>query len=309
MSITKMSIFIAIFIAMMLQFNSIRENNVIRSSKELTKNTDIISGIIDDTSTTMIRTSSYNNDVFQMDTEACLKAFEKAASVRLNIEDNDSLYSEFLNHVPLIIFIEGDGLYSYSMISTGGTFEHILHEKRYFTQYDAGDNMLIKYSFSDYYEVLDLDKEITYRGTYKELKALNVAPTVFSKPQDEIEAELKSIVTEIVNDELLRINDHNRYAKAIGIGYEFFIPDSTSTFDNEINGPGLLTCIQGVNAGTEDINIFSMSAATVGEAFNYEGYDNAGKLVYYRTNAVNKTGTLVEVFDTAVEAAKAGYYP
>jgi len=309
MSFTKIGLVLVILMYSILLFNSLEEDKLTQANQLKTKYSTVINNTLNDTAYTMLSTIKYENEVMQLNIEECLKTFRKTLTVNLNIEHSDVYYTDFMNHVPLILFIDGDGLYSYALSSTGGTLEHVLHEKRYFTYYDDIEDLVIRFTFSDYYEIYDTTYNLAYRGSFSELKALGIANSVFSLTEDKVIELRNKIVMEHINNELLRINDHNNYAEAIGVGYKFFIPDANTTFTNTINSPGIATFIQGISLGKDNLNVADFAVATVVDSEIIEGYDNAGRLVYYEISNPNKIGTYVESFNTKKEAAQAGYYP
>ncbi len=169
--------------------------------------------------------------------------------------------------------------------------------------------MIVNFTLDDYYEVHDLDNELVYRGTYLDIRSTGVAASVFGLSEAEVISLRQRTVTDVINKELLRINEHNNFTKSIGVGYEFFIPEVSSSFSNAISEPGILSVIQGLGSGAEKINVFNMAVASITISINVEGYDNAGRLVYYEETDPNKVGTYIETFDSKKEAAKAGYHP
>lgn len=308
MNITRMSIIVAFFISAIILLNGIKESEIIITTQEKTYYSDLIQSVIDDTNFSMLRNSMYENGVLKIDVDECLETFNKSVALYNNIEENPHLIGDFMTHVPLILIIDGDGVYSYA-IADVGQMEHVLHEKRYFTFYENTDDVVVKFSFYDYYEVYDLSNNLTYRGTFEEILSTGAANTLFSQGELALGNMRQKIITKHINEELLRINDHNNYADAAGVGYKFYIPDINTDFDNTIKGPGIITIFQGISAGNEALNIFDLSVATISDSINIEGYDNGGKLIYYESTDLNKIGAYVETFDNKKEAAKAGYYP
>ncbi len=132
MNITRLAIFVAIFIYTALFMNDLRANELTRASMDKTRYTDLINRTIEDTTFTMMQSSTYENGVYIIDKDNCLNTFRRTISNNMNYGTNDIYYSKFLNHVPLILFIDGDGITSYAMTSTGDTLQHILHQKKVF---------------------------------------------------------------------------------------------------------------------------------------------------------------------------------
>lgn len=247
----------------------------------------------------------------ELNRQGAIDSFFQTLNTNFNVIDQYE-QEEIKAYVPLILIIDYDGVYAYAQQvynepSGNQVKKHRISEKRYYTMTQG--RQIITVTLDDYYYVDDLDKNITFEGSYDELRAINVAP-IFSMARLDVEQMKQTLITSTIEKELLRINDHNDYAKLNGVNYNFIIPDikddiHTSTIDRV----GLMVSIQGLPMGSERFNMFSLAGSGIKKETKVVGYNDGGILTYHKEGCPTATGVVIEIFDQAKDAAKAGYYP
>jgi hypothetical protein len=272
----------------------------------------IVEKALSDASEALIMDVDVNRDNrIEINKDYAIETFFKTLSLSFGYKDIIDI--EYLkSYVPIIIIIDYDGIYTYSVekynaLSGEILIKHVLHEKKYFT-YTEGNNIITLY-LDGSYKVLSLTKNRTFYGTYDELKAIAIS-IFFDNTEAEIEELRNKIVVDLISNELLKINDHNTFAEINGVKYDFFIPDTKYDLDtNTIDNIGIIASIQGFPKANGKYNNFSVAINAIKERQRILGYNDAGKLVYHEEGCPGITGILIEVFDSKKEAAQNGYYP
>ena len=242
--------------------------------------------------------------------ELAVEGFFRVLNSTLGIED---VYEKdrIRSYIPLIMVIDYDGVWSYcpelSYDAGNAVVSHTFHEKTPFSE--TLGNQIITYTFQDHYELYDMATMRVYHGSYDDLKSLGIS-SIFDNTKATLEMRRQSIVTAVIEDELLRINDYNEFAEINGVHYSFRIPDTEGDLNiNAIEGVGILAVVQGLPMGNSRFNLFSYSATSLEETWKVYGVNDGGLLVYHEAWCSHINGTVQEVFDSPQAAAAAGYWP
>lgn len=225
--------------------------------------------------------------------------------------------AEIRGYVPVVAILDIDGVYIYALeeknVNGVNVLTHTLHEKQPFSIVD-GSNNIVELRLDDTYKVYDLARDIIFEGTYQKLESINVSD-FFNNTEEEINKIKQEKIISTIEDQCgYYINQHNTYAKHYGIQYDFYLPRiEEAEWSNTIKDVTMLSFIQGVPLGdmtNKSLNTFSVGGAGILEVQLIEGYEETpGNFVYHRESCPNKTGTLIEIFPSRIDAAKEGYYP
>jgi hypothetical protein len=270
----------------------------------------------DDATAILLNTSEHTRDGLILQPELAIDQFFNTLAINMSAY-GDYQKEGLKGYVPCIAIVDIDGAYFYYLeekhTTNGLVIDYSISPKQPYTIFDANDNV-ISMSLDDHYVVLDLARNITFRGTYNELRVLGVSD-FFDKTPEAIEEIKTKLVVHILEENCgYFINQHNMYADIFGISYDFMLPViNESQWSNTVSDISILAFVQGLplgSGGSSSYSTFSIGGAGIIRAHQVEGYlDPTGKLMYHWDNCQNKSGDLQEVFENRQDAAAEGYYP
>lgn len=134
-------------------------------------------------------------------------------------------------------------------------------------------------------------------------KPMGFPPGITSKEQ--IHREISNIVSRDVSYNINKFNEDNPHW-----ANTFYIPSGLTTLTgvNPIEGPSVLAIVQNVDFSTSTpISAFSVAGSKIQNARAVGAYVRNGKNYYCYTDKLPSTITIIDVFETVHDAAKAGY--
>ena len=132
-------------------------------------------------------------------------------------------------------------------------------------------------------------------------------------------AKRKEIITEQVTQQLqYYVMQHNQYAGAYGITYQFVLPEVVDTdWNNALKDITVMAFVQGIPIlGQQYYNNYGIAGSNIVNKEFFIGYNDGMTPIYYSSRILDKTNaefvkrlSSVEIFDYSKEAAQKGYYP
>jgi hypothetical protein len=216
------------------------------------------------------------------------------------------------SYIPVVIIIGYDGYYVYSArecvgLSGQKEIHHTTSPKKHYSYNKS--NLIISFTLDDYVEIYDTSKNKLYKGNYN---SINILDNTFKENFNSIRRD--TIIKGIKEELEYSVNKHNKYAKDLGIIYNFNLP----TIDSDIWGKtiediGIIVSFQGKRIGTNRyLNIFTMKNAEIIKKKVYKGYINKedGKKYYCKEGCNKLRGQKVrKEFMNPLEGAKEGFRP
>lgn len=313
MKLTNFAIIFIIIITPYMLYNHYDSRQEIITSYQKRSYDNIIEKAISDATIALyMDTTVDENNRIILNKEFAIDTFFETLAINFGYMDDMEI--EYIkSYVPMIIIIDYDGVYTYSVekyiepSSGENVLKHVLHDKKYFT-ITEGDDIITMY-LDGSFKVLSTSKNRSFYGTYDELKSISLN-SFFNQTEAEIERIRKEMVNDVILNEMQRMNLHNEFANINGVNYDFYIPaveDDMKT--STINNIGFIASLQGFPTGGERYNKFSISINSIEKAQKIYGYNDAGRLIYHEEGCPSMTGTLQEIFESKKEAARNGYYP
>ncbi len=272
----------------------------------------VLSKAIDAGTISMIEDFDINDrSQAHMNKERAVETFFEV--IALNFKTVDKYERQGLKkYVPIILLIDHDGIITYSPelyanLDGYQVIDHVFHDKVYYSEQVEGQ--VISYNLNDTYKVLDMDKDIVFKGSYNDLKDINIS-RVFDLTESELRQRRQSLLVKTIENELLRLNDINAYNGLNGHSYAFFIPDTKGDLTtNTVESIGMMAIIQGMPMGKSSFNMLALSGSGLKELGLIYGYSHDGKDTYHKEACDEIEGQLIEIFVDQKEAARKGYYP
>ncbi|NLK68680.1 MAG: hypothetical protein GX283_05910 [Clostridiaceae bacterium] len=255
------------------------------------------------------------NDKVTISRDKALDAFFDTLYTNFNLTDNDISQYTLQGYIPVVVLIDYDGFWIYSM----ETYKNSSHEeisemiwkpkKSYAYEQDG---YVFLFTLDDYVKVLNTVDNSFFEGKCETVRSSLPSNEIL---QDNIlfeEVRKRTIVECIKNDVNAEINEHNKYARLFGITYNFCPPIiSDDDWHNNIEDIGFLSFIQGIPIGTsgEKLNSYALGAARVVRKNHYYIQQDDNGLDYYHRELCPLVISKDEIFDSREECAIKGAFP
>ncbi|HEY8422120.1 MAG TPA: hypothetical protein VIL05_10320 [Thermoclostridium sp.] len=255
------------------------------------------------------------NDRITISKEKAVEAFYQTLYANLNITGDNTAKQRLNAFIPVIVIIDYDGYWIYSMETytgmNGEKIQEMLWKPKKPYVYEK-DGLVYLFTLDDYTTVLDIAAAKFYEGQREVI--------VQSLPDDEIiqDGELfeqvrkRTIAESIRSDVNTAINEHNKYAKLFGITYQFNPPSiSDDDWQRNIEDIGILSFFQGIpiGLGGERFNSFALGAARVIRKRLYYIEQGENGLYYYHRENCSDVSLKDKVYDSREECALKGALP
>jgi hypothetical protein len=285
------------------QYNEKISNAVEDASKELINN--------DDSSSFEISADGNKNNyqAVNLNLDKALWRFYKTLYVNFNIQDDPVEQQEIADKIPLKLAVGYDGYYVCSWVeqpTSSGTnkLQETWSNKINYTMLDNKNNIQINFTLDDYVYVTNLNTQVTTQGDQSSFIS-EYPNSVFGS---KFEGVRRQVITNLIENDLkYYTRNNNELSQKYGLGYNFTIPYID---DTAINNVSFIAFLQGVpiNGANKVFNSFALGIARTAQKGKWYGYTVNG-VKYYHNGNFSKTGSNQVIFDSAKEAAEAGYYP
>lgn len=246
--------------------------------------------------------------------EKALDAFLNTLFANFNVVDTESARSSFMIYIPVIILVDYDGYWVYSIeeyLNDDGVMEQkmVWKPKKPYTCV-RGDYTYI-FTLDRYVKVYNSAAGQFFEGNLQDIKAY--LPNTLLQDNELFEAiRKKTIIDAIKNDVNDAINLHNTYANRFGISYRFSPPlISDGDWYRNIEDIGFLAFFQGIPMGLhgERFNSYALGASRiVRKTYYYIQEDLNGLRYYHRENCPELTEK-EKVYDSREDCAMEGAFP
>lgn len=233
-------------------------------------------------------------------------------SLSLNFESEDESTQDLLSrYVPVFAVLEYDGfsmnVYSKLTTDSGPLMERTWLSKIPFTFSDRAGN-IVQFTLDDYVTVYDAKEQEWYEGP-REAVAEDVAIPLLDNPSQFDQVRRDTIVNTVQENIAYRINQHNVYAKGLGITYKFTMPlIPHEDWYNTVDDVGVFAFFQGYpyERGGGVYNQYAFEGSRLARNEVYYATTVNGQKVFY-TGSCEYDYPPVESYPTKKAAAKAGY--
>lgn len=255
------------------------------------------------------------NDKIAVSREKALEAFFRTLYVNFGIAGDETAKQSLKAYIPVIVLIDYDGYWIYSMEKytneTGETIQELRWKPKKPYVYEKNGYVYL-FTLDDYVRVFD-----SANNRYCEGKAETLAGKL---PDSDIIKDLelfeqvrkRTVVESIKEDVNAAINEHNKFAKQYGITYHFSPPYiSDGDWQRNIEDIGFLSFFQGIPIGLsgERFNSYALGAARVIRKDHYYIQRDSNGLYYYHRENCPLITEKNEVYDSREECAINGAFP
>ncbi len=255
------------------------------------------------------------NDKVAISRDKALNVFFDTLYTNLNLADNEISKYTLQGYIPVIVLIDYDGFWIYSMEAYKNDAgeeigEMIWKPKKSFAYEQEG--FVFLFTLDDYVQVFDIKNNKFFEGKLEAVKAYLPNSELL---QDEalFEQVRKRIIVECIkNDVNTEINEHNKFARLFGITYNFIPPViSNDDWQNNIEDIGILSFIQGIPIGLsgERYNSYSLGAARVVRKEHYFIQQSDNGLYYYHREQCPLVTSKEQIYDSRQQCAIKGAFP
>ena len=252
------------------------------------------------------------------DIETIVETLHKCVNVCFKSSNQDDNYILSMR-IPIICIVDNDGFYINHM-------NKYLDEKEYITAtrtttpsipwtYTTSDGRyLCKFYLNDYIDVIKLDSNKIYSGTYSDVYQQLNRPISLSFMNNTAEyIEQRSICIKNITEDVLSdyINEYNYAMRDLNYKYSINIEGiDIAGFTNGLVGPTLFAVMQGPQYNVDEypINIYSMCGACIAESDAYYIEKYNGRFYYHKSDCsllINETMP----YSSSEECAMQGAYP
>ncbi|ADC52224.1 MULTISPECIES: hypothetical protein [Alkalihalophilus] len=176
-----------------------------------------------------------------------------------------------------------------------------------FTYKDTQGN-LIYFTLDDQVTIYDVETKEWDEGKRDELATYYNIPLLHDKTLFE-EVRKNTIVHAFQDEVAFYINEHNTYARQMGITYQFTLPTiSQEDWLNSIDDIGVLSFLQGIPLGLDqEYNNYAFGGGRLVRNHNFEGVIENGVRTAYRSDCQHGR-QVYQTFSNAKQAAESGYF-
>ncbi|WP_338657285.1 hypothetical protein V6B14_22295 (plasmid) [Sporosarcina psychrophila] len=234
-------------------------------------------------------------------------------SLALNFGSEDDATKELLAHyVPVFGILEYDGfsmnVYQNYQKGSEDLLGRVWLPKIPFAYHDSRGN-IIKFTLDDYVTVYDVDLKEWVNGERREVrKEVNIDllndATTFEKIRRD------TIVNVLQENLSYQINEHNVYAKRLGITYTFALPlIPQEDWYNTVDDVSVFSFFQGYpyERGGGTFNQFALAGSRLVKQDSFIATTLNSKKVFY-AESCGFNYPVMEVYQSKKAAAKAGYF-
>ncbi len=249
-----------------------------------------------------------------IDYEKAVETFFETLFISQGITEDALAQEEMKNYIPAILVIDRDGYYVWGHHDyLDGDGYHYLDagfsEKRRYG-YTEG-RYLYEFSLDEQVVVYDLTTHAVSEGYRADLSAA-LPDSILSDEERFGRLRRHSIMRTLTQALEYNVNNHNRYAKAAGVTYRFYLPETDeSVFANSIEDVGMVVLFQGMPLGFGDAtyNRFAFGGAGLVKSGLLYTETAANGLVYYHRETCTDLHFKSTAFPSPRECAMAGAFP
>ena len=274
---------------------------------------DLLDTAVEDATDAMIIRGE--NDKVAISRDKALNVFFDTLYTNLNLADNEISKYTLQGYIPVIVLIDYDGFWIYSMEAYKNDAgeeigEMIWKPKKSFAYEQEG--FVFLFTLDDYVQAFDIKNNKFFEGKLEAVKAYLPSSELL---QDEAlfeQVRKRTIVECIKNDVNTEINEHNKFARLFGITYNFIPPViSNDDWQNNIEDIGILSFIQGIPIGLsgERYNSYSLGAARVVRKEHYFIQQSDNGLYYYHREQCPLVTSKGQIYDSRQQCAIKGAFP
>jgi len=261
---------------------------------------------------TQAKESVYDSLKFMhADKEKALEAFSRTLYMNMGIADDPAAQTALWWYIPVLVVLDYDGYYMYVSQTFSNDKGEELMEHRWTAKipyaWSDGAGNSIQFTLDSFVNVYESGTSRWHSGFRQDLSGKTGVGLLDN--QDLFDQVRRINIVNTVQEQLAYyIQRHNQMALRNGISYTFTLPlISQEEWVNTIDDIGMMAFIQGIPIGNQYFNNYALGGGRLVKAPVYfGGTDNRGIKYYYR-EVCNNSFRVDEVFQSAKEAAAAGY--
>lgn len=234
---------------------------------------------------------------FKSDPEEAKYAFGTILALAENLPASEStVLEELQDHVKVMAICVSDGYYMYESVP-------VSKDAKGLTEYEISGTPKLPYTYKvgNSLYALNLQSEETLKVSLQDLTTSKTETSSAELPQGNVKLYyINKLISEEINGRVQRLYTH-------GWKNSVFIPDSLGdmTATNPIKGTTVLCLLDGYGGNQS----FGIGGTKLENRTYYVGYEKNGIKYYSAVKASEIAGLEnILVFDTAADAANAGYY-
>lgn len=313
MKITDLAILFVIITLPFVFLLRIKTDNLQNAEYKSTLLNEYLDTAVEDASNAMVVKGM--NDKISVSREKALEAFFQTLYANFNIISDDIAKQNLKAYIPVIVLIDYDGFWIYSMETytnmNGEKIQEMLWKPKKPYSYES-NGFVYLFTLDDYIKVFDTSDNTFYEGKRGELSEELPMDRVINDCKLFDQVRKRTIIEAIKSDVNTAINEHNKYAKLYGITYQFSLPSiSDGDWHKNIEDIGILSFIQGIpiGLGGERFNSYALGAARVVRRDYYYIQQDQNGIYYYHREKCPHVTERKKVYDSRQECALMGALP
>lgn len=267
---------------------------------------------VEDASSAMIVRGE--NDSISISRDRAVEVFFQTLYANFNITNNSAEKYSISVYIPVIVLIDYDGYWVYSMESytksNGERVQEMIWKPKKPYTYES-DDFVYLFTLDDHVKIFADNK--FYEGKREILKDyISLGEPILHDHELFEQVRKRTIIESIKSDVNFAINEHNKYAKLYGITYHFSPPSiSNDDWQRNIEDIGILSFFQGIpiGLGGERFNSYALGAARVVRKDIYYIQQHSNGIYYYHREKCPLVTKKDKVYDSRSECALKGAYP